>query len=49
MKESNFNGLNYREIDGTSYEAYVKGKEEAKKVYNEAQSQGQSAGLVELK
>lgn len=37
----------FREIDGKSYEAYVKEKEEAKKVYNEAQSQGQSAGLVE--
>ena len=39
----------FREIDGTPYEAYVKEKEEAKRVYNQAQSQGQSAGLVELK
>ncbi|CAG7716949.1 unnamed protein product [Allacma fusca] len=36
------------EIDGKPYEAYVKEKEQAKKIYNEAQSQGQSAGLVEL-
>ena len=38
-----------REIDGKAYEAYVKPKEEAKNIYNQAQSQGQSAGLVELK
>ncbi|CAL8143934.1 unnamed protein product [Orchesella dallaii] len=35
------------EIDGKPYEAYVKEKEEAKKDYIQAQSQGQSAGLVE--
>lgn len=38
-----------REIDGKQYEAYVKEKEEAKKVYSEAQSQGHSAGLVEVR
>jgi len=38
-----------REIDGKPYEAYVKEKEEAKKIYNEAQNQGQSAGIVEQK
>lgn len=37
----------FREIDGKAYEAYVKEKEEAKKDYIQAQSQGQSAGLVE--
>lgn len=39
----------FREIDGKAYEAYVKQKDEAKRVYNQAQSQGQSAGLVELR
>lgn len=38
-----------RDIDGKPYEAYVKPKDEAKNIYNQAQSQGQSAGLVELK
>jgi len=46
---NNVNFWLFREIDGTPYEAYVKEKEEAKRVYNQAQSQGQSAGLVELK
>ena len=42
-----FNAFFCREIDGKAYEAYVKEKEEAKKDYIQAQSQGQSAGLVE--
>ena len=39
----------YREIDGHTYEAYVKEKEEAKDIYNRAQSRRQTAGLVELR
>ena len=35
------------EIDGKVYESYVKEKEEAKRAYQQAQSAGQSAGLVE--
>ncbi|KAK9513002.1 hypothetical protein O3M35_001294 [Rhynocoris fuscipes] len=34
------------EIDGVEYEAYIKEKEEAKKIYNEAVSSGHSAGHV---
>jgi hypothetical protein len=41
--------MTYREIDGKTYEAYVKEKEEAKRVYTQAQNQGQSAGLVEVR
>lgn len=37
------------EIDGITYEAYVKEKEEAKQIYTHAKETGQSAGLVELK
>lgn len=39
----------HREIDGTVYKAYVKEKEEAKRVYTQAQSLGQTAGLVEVR
>jgi len=38
-----------REINGEVFEAYVKEKEEATKVYTEARSRGLGAGLVEIK
>ncbi|XP_023312024.1 inter-alpha-trypsin inhibitor heavy chain H3-like isoform X2 [Anoplophora glabripennis] len=37
------------EIEGKSYKSYIKEKEEAKNIYNEAVAQGQSAGLIEAK
>ncbi|XP_018575269.1 inter-alpha-trypsin inhibitor heavy chain H3-like isoform X2 [Anoplophora glabripennis] len=37
------------EIEGKSYKSYIKEKQEAKNIYNDAVSHGQSAGLVEAK
>lgn len=39
----------YREIENKSYVAYVKEKDEAKKVYAHAQRRGQTAGLLEMR
>lgn len=38
-----------RTLDNVTYKAYVKGKEEAKQIYDQAVSQGASAGYVAVK
>lgn len=41
--------LHFRTLDGKSYKAYVKEKDEAKKIYSEAVSQGLGAAHVAAK
>lgn len=38
--------FNFREIDGKTYKAYVKEKQEAQKIYDTAVQQGQTAAHI---